>query len=229
MLDRLEWGDRTHGMVACVAAFGRKFRSTRSNIMPAPQLIHQYKITLLDTEPAIWRRIQVPATYSFWDLHVAIQCAMGWDDCHLHMFRIGKRSEVLISSHQDDDFYDDDDKTFDGSETPIANFLSTPGDAALYEYDMGDSWLHEILLEGVLLKEKGVKYPNCITGERACPPEDCGGIPGFYHLLDVLASPQDHEYQELKDWLGTKYEPEKFDPNRIKFANPKARWRRLQA
>ncbi|MDR1967329.1 MAG: plasmid pRiA4b ORF-3 family protein, partial [Burkholderiaceae bacterium] len=174
--------------------------------------------------PAIWRRIQVPDSYTFEDLHMAIQIAMGWKNCHLHMFRIGKRSEVIIKGDDfDDPFGDDDENTFNGWETEVARFLQTPGDSAIYEYDMGDSWWHEVLLEGVFLKEKGIKYPRCLAGERACPPEDCGGVPGFEHMLEVLASPSDPERQELMSWLGGKYDPEKFDPQAVKFSARRAR------
>jgi len=188
--------------------------------MPTPQIIYQFKITLLHTDPAIWRRIQVPGTYTFADLHMAIQAAMGWENEHLHAFRIGKRSEINISDDHDDFFEDDfgDENTFNGKETEITQFMHSPGDQAIYEYDMGDSWLHEVLLEGVFLKEKGIKYPRCIAGERACPPEDCGGIPGFYGILEALTSPGDPESQEILKWLGKKYDPEKFDPAAVKFS-----------
>ena len=196
--------------------------------MPTPQIIYQFKITLLDTHPVIWRRIQVLETYTFWDLHVAIQSAMGWEDCHLHMFRIGKRSEIIINGNPIEDPFGDDENTFNGWESKVASFLNTPGDLAIYEYDMGDGWLHEILLEGIFLKEKGVKYPRCIGGACACPPEDCGGTPGFEHLLEVLASPKHPEHAELITWLGKKYDPEKFEVETVKFANPKVRWKRWQ-
>ncbi|MCL2020984.1 MAG: plasmid pRiA4b ORF-3 family protein [Betaproteobacteria bacterium] len=196
--------------------------------MPTPQIIHQFKITLLDSDPEIWRRIQVPATYTFWDLHVAIQSAMGWEDYHLHMFRIGKRSEIIINGNPTDDDLDDDENTFNGWEIEASSFLETPGDVALYEYDLGDGWLHEILLEGVFLKEKGIRYPNCIAGARACPPEDCGGIPGFEHMLEVLASPRHPEHKDLIKWLGKEFEADKFDPQAVRFANPKNRWKHWQ-
>jgi hypothetical protein len=178
--------------------------------MPAPQIIHQFKITLLNTHPAIWPRIQVPGTYTFTNLHAAIQIAMGWENAHLHMFRIGKRSEIIIKG-DDLDADLDDENTFNGSETGVARFIKAPGDRAIYEYDMGDSWLHEVLLEGLFLKEKGIKYPRCIAGARACPPEDCGGTSGYAHILEVLASPRHPERGELIEWLGDEYEPEKFD------------------
>jgi len=196
--------------------------------MPTPQIIYQFKITLLDTQPMIWRRIQVPEPYTFWDLHVAIQSAMGWQDCHLHMFRIGKHSEIIINGNPIEDPFGDDEKTFNGWETEAARFLNMPGDLAIYEYDMGDSWEHEILLEGVFLKEKGIKYPRCIAGALACPPEDCGGTPGFDHLLEVLASPKHSEYAALTEWLGKKYDPEKFEIETVKFINPKVRWKYWQ-
>jgi hypothetical protein len=192
--------------------------------MPAPQIIQQFKITLLDTWPVIWRRIQIPTTGTFLDLHAAIQSSMGWKNCHLHMFRIGKRSEILIMGDPIDDPFDDaDENTFNGRETPVAQFLNKPGDVAIYEYDMGDAWLHEILLEGVLLKEKGVKYPRCLAGERACPPEDCGGTPGFENLLEILGKPDDPEYEALIDWLGDEYDPDDFDPATVKFSGRRKR------
>ena len=195
--------------------------------MPTPKIIYQFKITLLDTDPAIWRRIQVPETYTFWDLHVAIQCAMGWEDCHLHMFRIGRRGEIIIKGSPFDDDWGHRDN-YNGWEVEVGYLLQTPGDVALYEYDFGDSWEHEVLLEGIFLKEKGIKYPRCIDGARACPPEDCGGIWGYANLLEILASPQHPEHEDMKDWIGGKYEAEKFDLESVKFANPKTRWKRFQ-
>lgn len=102
---------------------------------------------------------------------------------------------------------------------------------AEYEYDFGDRWRHELLLEGILLKEKGVKYPRCIAGERACPPEDCGSVPGYYRMLEALANPDDEEHEEMGAWLKHHaknyypYDPAAFDPRKVKFDNPRARWR----
>jgi Plasmid pRiA4b ORF-3-like protein. len=193
------------------------------------QMIYQFKITLLGMEKRIWRRIQVPENGTFFDLHVAIQCAMGWEDCHLHMFRIGKRSGIIINGNPiDDDFYQSNKNTLNGWETDVAQFLAMPGDFALYEYDMGDGWLHEVLLEGVFLKEKNVKYPRCLDGAGACPPEDCGGAPGFEHLLKILASPKHPEYKEMLAWLGRDFDPDAFDCSKIKFVRPATRWKQWQ-
>jgi len=198
--------------------------------MASIKSIYQFRIKLRDIEPPIWRRIQVPSNYSFWDLHVAIQDAMGWLDCHLHAFRIRLRHKRkrLIIGIPDNDY--PDDETLPGWDIPIKEYFSEPGDEALYEYDFGDSWLHTILLEGILIKEKGTRYPKCIAGERACPPEDCGSIPGYYHLLDVVKNPNHPDYQDMITWLGGDvtlthpYDPELFDPKQVHFDNPGKRW-----
>jgi hypothetical protein len=135
------------------------------------------------------------------------------------MFRIGARSEIIIKGDDlDDPFGDDGENNFNGWETAVSRLLTKPGDVAIYEYDMGDSWQHAVLLEGMFLKEKGVKYPRCLAGERACPPEDCGGTPGFAQMLETLASPDDPEREGLMEWLGGSYDAEKFDPQAVKFS-----------
>ena len=102
---------------------------------------------------------------------------------------------------------------------------------AIYDYDFGDSWSHYILLEGILLREKGVKYPICIQGKRACPPEDCGGVPGYYRLIEILDNPKHTEYAEYIEWLKGHaknyhpYKPAVFEPNKVKFWNPKKRFK----
>jgi len=101
-----------------------------------------------------------------------------------------------------------------------------PGDVALYEYDFGDSWEHEIRLEDIVPREKGIRYPRCIDGARACPPEDCGGPYGFERMLEVLADPNDEEHDEMWEWIGEGYDPARFEPGAVRFDNPKRRWRR---
>jgi hypothetical protein len=195
------------------------------------QLIYQFKVTLNGIEPPIWRRIQVPDKYSFWDLHVALQDSMGWLDYHLHVFRIQglHGSEVVEIGIPDDEL--DEDVILPGWDIPISSCFRVPGETALYEYDFGDGWEHEVLLEGILLKEKGGKYPRCVAGERACPPEDCGSIPGYYNVLDVLRNPDHDEYQETVAWLRGHeknyypYRPDEFNPGQVHFDDPKKRWR----
>jgi Plasmid pRiA4b ORF-3-like protein len=195
--------------------------------MKISNIIFQFKIALNDIEPPIWRRIQVPYNYSFWDLHVAIQNAMGWFDSHLHVFHLkGKNSRkiVEIGIPSDDDF--EDMELLLGWEEPIADHFYLPGETSLYEYDFGDSWVHEILLEAILLKEKKIKYPKCIAGQRACPPEDCGGTSGYNSIVEILKDPKHEEYESIVEWLSDrygKYNSENFDYKKVKFDNPAKR------
>ena len=188
----------------------------------------QFKIDLNDISPLIWRRILAPPDYNFWDLHVAIQDAMGWFDYHLHHFEIkgkGKRKTESIGI-PDFDRFDDSREIYPGWEIPVLNYFNDLGIQARYIYDYGDSWTHTVTLEGYLIKERGVKYPVCIDGARACPPEDCGGDSGYYSLLDVLANPADLEYEDLKTWVGEGWDPEKFDKKAIVFDLPYKRRRK---
>lgn len=189
--------------------------------------IYQFKISLQGIAPAIWRRIQVAEDYSFWDLHVAIQDAMGWLDCHLHLFRVHREHvPVAIEIGIPDDFaIEGDPEIYAGWEAPVSDLFYTVGDTADYIYDFGDDWHHEILLEGILLREGRKKYPRCIDGAGACPPEDCGGIHGYRHMLEILANPDDEEHLEMLEWLGGNYDPLAFNPGKVKFDNPAKRWK----
>jgi len=199
--------------------------------MKRSDIVYQFRVELNEIEPAIWRVIQVPSEYSFWDLHVAIQDAMGWLDYHLHAFRVKmprKKSETEIGI-PDEDF--DNRDVLAGWKVPITKYFTGPGKTAIYDYDFGDSWSHSVLLEGILLKEKGFKYPRCIAGERACPPEDCGGVDGYYQLLNILSDPNHPEYREYNAWLKGHaknyfpYEPDKFEPEKVEFWDPKKRFK----
>ncbi len=192
-------------------------------------LVLQFQISLQEVRPFIWRRIQVPATYSFWDFHVAIQDSMGWFDSHLHMFRIKKpRAKKIteIGIPMDEEF---DANVIASWDEYISDYFFEPGQSAAYEYDFGDSWEHNIMLEGILLKEEITRYPRCIDGDRACPPEDCGGVHGYQNLLEILADPSHEEYESMVTWLSGwygSYNPEAFDCKNIRFDNPKERWKR---
>jgi hypothetical protein len=196
-------------------------------------LVYQFKITLKEITPPIWRRIQVPSQYSFWDLHVALQDAMGWFDYHLHTFHLSisklyKWQQVEIGIPGDEI---EAHQLLPGWKVPIAEYFIEPGQSAVYEYDFGDGWSHEILLEGILIKEKGIKYPRCIAGVRACPPEDCGGIPGYFRLLEIIKDPKNEEYEETVEWLKGHvvnyypYNPDEFNPQKVHFWNPQKRWK----
>lgn len=174
--------------------------------------VYQFKITLKSIKPKIWRRIQVPGNYNFWDLHVAIQNAMGWYDSHLHQFEMKTHEAigVVIGIEECDELE---------QKAKIAKYFLFPKDKASYEYDFGDGWEHDIVLEKILPAAGGEKYPKCIDGERACPPEDCGGVWGYENLLSIIKEPDHEEYEDRMEWLGGEFDPEEFNPTSVKFEN----------
>jgi hypothetical protein len=189
--------------------------------------VYQFKITLKGTKPPIWRRILVPETYTFWDLHVAIQDAMGWDDYHLHEFTLlspktGRKVKIGIPSDEDVDY---------GWEVlaewnqKIAHYFSSENSKADYVYDFGDGWEHSIKLEKILPRETGVAYPRCIGGKRACPPEDCGGIGGYAEFLEAIGDPANELHEDMLDWVGGSFDPDDFDPNDVEFEDPDSRFK----
>lgn len=187
----------------------------------------QFSVALQGIEPKIWRRIHVPSDYNFWDLHIAIQDAMGWQDYHLHHFEIkgkGKRKEVRIGI-PDFDGIVDLPEVFPGWEISIIAFFNALGVEAVYEYDYGDGWLHNVKLEGYMFREKGIKYPICIDGKNACPPEDCGGVDGYYNVIEVLSDPEHDDHEDMRTWAGKDWDPKRFDPASVRFDNPYKRWR----
>jgi len=180
----------------------------------------QFKITLLETDPPVWRRIQVPEYYTFYDLHVAIQDAIGWLDSHLHDFKIQPRRRACLDIRIESPFALDDLEEAAPlltTEVAVADFIQEPGDRALYAYDYGDDWQHDVLFEGTYPKEPGKKYPVCLAGELAGPPEDCGGIPGYYDCIKALETGDDPD--GLLEWLG-RWRPDRFDPAKVKFWSP---------
>ena len=189
------------------------------------QRTFQFRISLDYIKPDIWRVIQVPETYSFWDLHVAIQDSMGWQDCHLHEFILnqpstGKKIRIGIPSEE----YEDDE-TMPGWKEMIADCFNMKNQNALYVYDFGDNWQHTLTLEKILPREEKQVCPRCIAGERACPPEDCGSISGYANLLEILDNPEHEEYQETIEWLGGQYDPEHFEPSEVHFDDPEERFK----
>ncbi len=182
----------------------------------SPMQIYQLKITLKYSKPPIWRRVQVAADIQLSRLHRVIQVAMGWNDAHLHQFVVGQRPDWEFYGIPDP-LYDDDwgPTTKDESSAKLNQILKAEKDKFTYEYDFGDGWEHIILLEKILSPEEGVTYPRCIKGKRACPPEDCGGIWGYDHLLEVLANPEAPEREDMLAWLGGELDPEYFDLDEV--------------
>lgn len=187
--------------------------------------VYQFKITLKGIEPPIWRRIQVPGTYTFWDLHVAIQNAMGWTDSHLHEFIVknpatGQSEEIGIPGKE----FEDEVDFSPGWQRKFARYFPKAGVAADYVYDFGDHWEHAVEAEGTFAREEGITYPRCIDGRRACPPEDCGGVEGFNDFLETVLVLGSENREEMLAWAGGKYDPAKFDPGEVCFEDPHKRW-----
>ena len=189
-----------------------------------PLRVYQFKITLAGISPPIWRRFRVPEAYSFWDLHVAIQDAMGWLDSHLHEFEIDDtEKEVTVAIGIPDE--DSDSDLVPGWEAPISEHLTLKHCKAKYTYDFGDDWVHRVVLEKVLPAKPGTRYPVCVDGRRACPPEDCGGPWGYQRFLASLSDPEHPENDELLEWVGGSFDAEAFNPAEVRFDDPRERWK----
>lgn len=179
--------------------------------------ILEIEITLKGSKPKIWRRVLVSSDSLFHELHYIIQFAMGWTNSHLHQFITGK-NDIYIGIPSEDDWIELEDSRI----IKLSEYLSRPKDKMVYEYDFGDSWQHEVVVKKVLAKETSRFYPVCTDGKGACPPEDVGGVWGYADLLEKLKKTGTDEYEEILEWLGNDFSPEKFDlegTNRKYFKN----------
>jgi hypothetical protein len=188
--------------------------------MAKPTAVYQLKVTLREIKPAIWRRLQVPAEIKLDKLHMVLQDALGWTNSHLHQF-IGGDDELYGMA--DLDGFDEPPK--DEKKYKLQQ-IAKEGEAFVYEYDFGDSWEHDVVVEKLLQPEPGVQYPRCIDGARACPPEDCGGVGGYEELLAILARPKSKRYREMMEWLGGPFDSEAFDAWKTDAAlrSPRRNW-----
>src|SRR5260370_6034266 len=175
--------------------------------MSAPQEIYQIKVTLLGASPPIWRRLLVPADVTLAYLHNVLQVAMGWEDCHLHEFRIGQKR---FGTPDPDDRLMGIEPVSNERTVPLSSVLGRVGAKATYTYDFGDGWEHGMVLEKRLPADPNLTYPQCTGGQRACPPEDCGGVGGFYNLLDIIGDPNHEEHEEMLEWVGDDFDPDAF-------------------
>ena len=166
--------------------------------------IYQLKITLQGVNPPIWRRIQVRGDTSLDKLHDTIQVVMGWTDSHLHQFIVG---EAYFGAPEP---YYDDLPMSDETEFKLRRITRNEGSAFIYEYDFGDRWAHELLVEKILPPEES-KYPVCLAGERACPPEDVGGVWGYEGFLEAIRDHDHPEHEDYLEWIGGEFDPEAFD------------------
>lgn len=167
----------------------------------APGRVYRLKITLKGSKPPIWRRVELADDITLARLHRIIQAAMGWTDSHLHMFSVGRTSYGVPDPDYDEDVRDE-------RRVRLSQLLTAPKQKLSYEYDFGDSWTHEVLLEQALAPEPGVRYPRCTAGKRACPPEDCGGVWGYAEFVEAIADPEHPQHEELLEWVGGEFDPE---------------------
>lgn len=192
----------------------------------------QFKITLKYSDPPIWRRIQIPDDYNFDDLHWAIQDVMDWDNDHMHAFKIKdstfteEQIKVIKKKNKAEGIYnsfpylwlsDSEQAYHDGLDSidyQVVDYLK--GNKRMsYIYDFGDNWDHIIEFEKKLPCDPNIKYPLCLDGERASPPDDIGGIYGYYSVLEILEDKEHPEYEDAISWFDEDFDPDKFDPEKV--------------
>jgi hypothetical protein len=166
----------------------------------------QLKVSLKDIEPTIWRTFVVSTSMTFEDLHEALQEIMGWESYHLYEFKIGSRGNTMsITSPECMDDWGSmgcgDSSDFD------LTFLTKKGMKFTYVYDFGDSWEHTIIVQDANYDYSGALPFFVLAGERNCPPEDCGGVYGYYDIIEALKDPEGDS--EILEWAGD-YDPERF-------------------
>jgi len=174
--------------------------------------VYQFKITLRETKPPIWRRFQVPDC-TLGALHEVIQTVMGWEHSHMHQFIINNAyyGEAVFGEMEPDLEMKDEDGIL------LSQIIKEVKKKVrfVYEYDFGDGWQHEILFEKSVEAEPNGKYPRCLEGERACPPEDVGGVWGYVDFLEAMGNPKHEEHRNMKEWIGGKFDPEKFSVDAV--------------
>ncbi len=178
--------------------------------MSTPKTIYQLKVTLDDSKPPIWRRILAPEDVTLADLHEIIQRAMGWENYHLHMFTIAGQIYGDPEDDETGEIGSVNEKRYRLNQLGLREKAKFS-----YEYDFGDGWEHTLIVEKILPAETGVHYPICVTGKRACPPEDVGGIWGYVDFLETIANPNHKEHDEMLEWIGGDFDPEEVDLDEV--------------
>ena len=173
------------------------------------QLVIQARVTIQNIEPPIWRLLHLPQDLNLAQLHEILQAAFGWTDSHLHQFIIGGLS---FGTPELDEGYEGDRTTFEATDVLLRDFdfVHAPP-RFLYEYDFGDSWIHEITFEEMLPRQPGVKYPTCTDGARHGPPENAGGSPGYRDFLEAWRDPDHEDHEDMRRWAGPRFDPEAFN------------------
>jgi len=178
--------------------------------------VYRFKIRLKGIKPMIWRRIEVPSDFTFWELNYAVIDSMGWEGYHFSEFIMknpasGIKERIVFPDSEMGP------SSMSMPEKKIADYFTLHNKECSYIYDFGDNWEHVIKLEDIHPADENTVYPVCTGGKRACPPEDCGGIGGYYDLLEILEDPDDPEHEEMKGWVGEDFDPQFFDKSRVFF------------
>lgn len=181
---------------------GQRLRRT---VEKEPEHVYQLHISLLEIEPVVWRRIQVPAHVSLRKLHDVFQAAMGWTNSHLHEFIVGTERFGRTEPRAEPPPELRSDRA-----TTLERVAPGVGCELTYNYDFGDDWDHRVLVESITTAGVAAHRALCLDGARACPPEDCGGPHGYANLLAALGDPTHEEHSDMTDWIG-EFDPEAFD------------------
>lgn len=178
--------------------------------MPAKEIKkYTLRIKLRGISPSIWRKIVVPSSIKLTSLAEIIIEAMGWWNEHLHQFRKGNAYYATKYMEEDEAGWSNSRW---GGDYSIAHLLKKEKDNTVFEYDYGDSWEHDVTLSKIEdFEEDETPYVRLLGGKRACPPEDCGGVPGYYDLCEAMKHPRSAHAKEMKEWLGHTFNPEEFD------------------
>jgi hypothetical protein len=184
--------------------------SVRRKKASSPPQVYRLHLSLLETEPLIWRRLQVPANITLRRLHDVFQIAMGWTDSHLHEFTVGDQHIGMAEPEAEPLANLRDDRR-----TTLEEIARRVGDEFTYNYDFGDDWDHRVVIESIADAGVAAHRALCLDGARACPPEDCGGTSGYEHLLEVLNDPSHEEHDDLRAWSGEAFDPEHFDQDAV--------------
>jgi hypothetical protein len=181
-------------------------RTSAARKKDEPPRTYQVKVTLMETAPPIWRRLIVPGDTTLPRLDRIIQAAMGWTNSHLHTFTVGG----VVYGEANPEWEVEDERR-----VRLADVAREESEAFVYEYDLGDSWRHQVLVEKVIVETGEARDPRCLGGKRACPPEDSGGVGGYYDKLLTLSDPANDEYETTRVWVesmtGGPFDPDAFD------------------
>lgn len=170
-------------------------------------MAYQFKIQIKGiSKPPVWRRLIVPGNFSFHQFHLAIQYAFGWYNCHLYEFPLDWYSGLSIQLP----YEGIDPDEMDSQKTKLNKIFKSEGDQLAYIYDFGDWWEHSILLEKIIPGK--MTRPSCTGGKGKCPPEDCGGNPGYQNFLKIFNDPANPEYEGMREWAWWIPEDQEWDP-----------------